>query len=241
MFAFALILALFYAASVLYSLYRVLIVYNINTKAFYRQIRKNIMANNIDRAIKLCNAEPNALAPRLFKAVLTRANRSHAERLMSAQEGIGDVQRRNTSQTIGYLPFLFFSATVIALEGALVATVGMHPWMLIVCGVCMPLGLFAIYKSGKIVRDALYYFDRVFMHMAVRQREVPVNDTPREKLTSKQVAAWREAMNEFTEYVKELRGRDGKFTKGEMPAHVLYTKVADPKTGMLTPGFDRPY
>jgi hypothetical protein len=47
---------------------------NINSTAFMAQIQKLIMANNIDRAIKLCNAEPHAVLPRVVKAGLTRAN-----------------------------------------------------------------------------------------------------------------------------------------------------------------------
>ena len=50
--------------------------YNINGSAFMAQIQKLVMANNIDRAIKLCNAAPNAALPRIVKAGLTRANRT---------------------------------------------------------------------------------------------------------------------------------------------------------------------
>ena len=34
--------------------------YNINASAFMAQIQKLVMANNIDRAIKLCSAAPSA-------------------------------------------------------------------------------------------------------------------------------------------------------------------------------------
>ncbi len=53
--------------------------YNINGQAFMQQIIKLVMANNIDRAIKLCNAAPNASLPRVIKAGLTKANKSEAE------------------------------------------------------------------------------------------------------------------------------------------------------------------
>ena len=52
---------------------------NINSTAFMAQVQKLIMANNIDRAIKLCNAEPHAALPRVVKAGLTRANRKPEE------------------------------------------------------------------------------------------------------------------------------------------------------------------
>ncbi|MBK04807.1 MAG: transporter [Deltaproteobacteria bacterium] len=49
--------------------------YNINGKAFMAQIQKLVMANNIDRAIKLCNAAPAAALPKVIKAGLARANK----------------------------------------------------------------------------------------------------------------------------------------------------------------------
>jgi biopolymer transport protein ExbB len=53
--------------------------YNINANAFMAQIQKLVMANNIDRAIKLCNAAASAALPRVIKAGLTRANNSEIE------------------------------------------------------------------------------------------------------------------------------------------------------------------
>jgi len=53
--------------------------YNINATAFMAQIQKLVMANNIDRAIKLCNAAPSAALPKVIKAGLTRANKGELE------------------------------------------------------------------------------------------------------------------------------------------------------------------
>jgi hypothetical protein len=237
----AAIIALSYGLSVLHSAYRVLICDNINTRGFYRQIKKLIRANNIDRAIKLCNAEPNAIAPRLFKSVLTRANRSIGERTMTAQGALYEAERKNLAKRYGYGAFLLYSATFLLATAAVVLPNGLHPWPLIVVVLSMLLGVYVLYKSNRIIRDAVVYFDRVFTLLAARQGVALAQETPRKELTNEQVTTWRKAMDEFTEYVKELRERGGKFTKDEMPAHVLYTKVADPETGMLNPGFDRPY
>ena len=49
--------------------------YNINATDFMGQIQKLVIAGNIDRAIKLCNAAPSAALPRVIKAGLTRANK----------------------------------------------------------------------------------------------------------------------------------------------------------------------
>lgn len=59
--------------------------YNINGKAFMAQIQKLVMANNIDRAIKLCNAAPSAALPKVIKAGLARANKGH-EAIANAME-----------------------------------------------------------------------------------------------------------------------------------------------------------
>lgn len=53
--------------------------YNINAQAFMAQIQKLVMADNIDRAIKLCNAAPSRALPRIIKAGLTRANKGEIE------------------------------------------------------------------------------------------------------------------------------------------------------------------
>jgi biopolymer transport protein ExbB/TolQ len=65
--------------------------YNINGEAFMTQIQKLVMSNNIERAIKLCNAAPAAALPRVIKAGLTRANRSEIEIQNAVEEAILDV------------------------------------------------------------------------------------------------------------------------------------------------------
>jgi biopolymer transport protein ExbB len=54
-------------------------IFNVNAEAFMAQVQKLIMANDIDRAIKLCNAAPSAALPKVVKAGLTRANRGEVE------------------------------------------------------------------------------------------------------------------------------------------------------------------
>jgi biopolymer transport protein ExbB/TolQ len=53
--------------------------YNVNAEAFMAQVQKLVMANDIERAIKLCNAAPSAALPKVVKAGLTRANRGEME------------------------------------------------------------------------------------------------------------------------------------------------------------------
>ena len=71
--------AVFAAAISAERIYSIVFRANINGTAFFAQIQKLIMANNIDRAIKLCNAEPNKPLSKVIKAGLQRANRNEAE------------------------------------------------------------------------------------------------------------------------------------------------------------------
>ncbi|NOZ85824.1 MAG: MotA/TolQ/ExbB proton channel family protein [Deltaproteobacteria bacterium] len=75
--------------------------YNINATAFMAQIQKLVMANNIDRAIKLCNAAPSAALPKVIKAGLTRANKGQLEVQNAVEEATLEVvplvQKRTNS------------------------------------------------------------------------------------------------------------------------------------------------
>jgi biopolymer transport protein ExbB len=96
-------------------LYYIMVRANINGTAFYAQIQKLIMANNIDRAIKLCNAEPNAALPRVLKSGLTRANRGDMEIENAINESQLEVNPALTKRT----PYLSMLANVATLTGLL--------------------------------------------------------------------------------------------------------------------------
>jgi biopolymer transport protein ExbB/TolQ len=65
--------------------------FNINGGQFFNQIQKLVMANNIDRAIKLCNAADKAALARVVKAGLTRANKSEADISAAVEEAMLEV------------------------------------------------------------------------------------------------------------------------------------------------------
>jgi biopolymer transport protein ExbB/TolQ len=98
----------------LYILFRA----NINATAFMAQIQKLIMANNIDRAIKLCNAEPHAALPRVVKAGLTRANRTEKEIENAIDEATLEIGPRVNKRT-SYLSMLANIATLCGLLGTI--------------------------------------------------------------------------------------------------------------------------
>ena len=61
---------------------RVLTVFfkmNLNGERFMAQIEKLVVSNNIDKAVKLCNAAPKAALARVLRAGLAKANRGVLE------------------------------------------------------------------------------------------------------------------------------------------------------------------
>jgi len=92
--------------------------YNINATAFFAQIQKLVMANNIDRAIKLCNAAPNAALPRVLKAGLMRANKGEVEISNALEEAQLEVVPMVTKRT-GSLPPIASIATLMGLLGTI--------------------------------------------------------------------------------------------------------------------------
>ncbi len=95
---------------------------NINATAFMAQIQKLIMANNIDRAIKLCNAEPHAALPRVVKAGLTRANRTEKEIENAIDEATLEVGPAVNKRT-AYLSMLANIATLSGLLGTIMGLI----------------------------------------------------------------------------------------------------------------------
>jgi len=96
--------------------------YSINAEAFMAQVQKLVMANNIDRAIKLCNAAPSAALPRVIKAGLTRANKGEVEIQNAIEEAtlevVPMVQKRTAS-----LQALANIATLLGLLGTIIGLI----------------------------------------------------------------------------------------------------------------------
>jgi biopolymer transport protein ExbB/TolQ len=107
--------------------------YNINGNAFMAQIQKLVMANNIDRAIKLCNAAPAAALPKVIKSGLTRANKGEIEIQNAVEEATLEVvptiqKRTNSLQAVANLSTLLgLLGTVIGLIQAFQAVAQAAP------------------------------------------------------------------------------------------------------------------
>lgn len=95
--------------------------FNINGGQFFNQIQKLVMANNIDRAIKLCNAADKAALARVIKAGLTRANKSEADIAAAIEEATLEV-----GPSIGKrVPMISALANIATLLGLLGTIFGM--------------------------------------------------------------------------------------------------------------------
>ncbi|MBN2494762.1 MAG: MotA/TolQ/ExbB proton channel family protein [Deltaproteobacteria bacterium] len=107
--------------------------YNVNAEAFMAQVQKLVMANNIERAIKLCNAAPAAALPRVVKAGLTRANRGEVEIRNAVEEATLEIvpilQKRtgNLAQLANIATLLGLLGTITGLVSAFTATSGVSP------------------------------------------------------------------------------------------------------------------
>jgi biopolymer transport protein ExbB/TolQ len=117
-----LIVAVFAMAIAFERLFYIIFRANINSTAFMAQVQKLIMANNIDRAIKLCNAEPHAALPKVVKAGLTRANRTEKEIENAIDEAtleVGPLVNKRTA----YLSMLANVATLVGLLGTILGLI----------------------------------------------------------------------------------------------------------------------
>ncbi len=96
--------------------------YNINAEQLMAQIQKLVLANNIDRAIKLCNAAPSAALPRVIKAALTRANKGEEEIAAALEEATVEVLR-GLKKRVALLPNLANTATLLGLLGTIIGLI----------------------------------------------------------------------------------------------------------------------
>jgi len=92
--------------------------FNINGGQFFNQIQKLVMANNIDRAIKLCNAADKAALARVIKAGLTRANKSEADIAAAVEEAMLEVGPA-ISKRVPMISALANIATLLGLLGTI--------------------------------------------------------------------------------------------------------------------------
>lgn len=89
--------------------------YSVNSKEFFGQVKKLVVAGNIDRAIKLCEASDYPVL-QLVKAGLTHANKGADEIDASLSEKLAEV-KPEVEKRIGALWSLANIATLVGLVG----------------------------------------------------------------------------------------------------------------------------
>jgi biopolymer transport protein ExbB len=92
--------------------------YNLNAPPFMEQVTKLVLTGNVDRAVKLCGAAPNAPLAKVIRAGLTRANRGELEVAKAVEEAI--LEHTPPVQTrIGWLWSVANIATLVGLIGTI--------------------------------------------------------------------------------------------------------------------------
>lgn len=113
-----LLISVFVIAVVVERTFYLFFRFNINARDFMAQIEKLVLANNVDRAIKLCNAAPAAVLSRVVKAALTRANKGETEILNAVEESVLEVVPQVEKRT-GSLQAMASIATLLGLLGTI--------------------------------------------------------------------------------------------------------------------------
>lgn len=96
---------------------------NLNAGPFMEQIQKLVLSGNVDRAVKLCGAAPNAALARVVRAGLTRAPRGEQEVSRALEEAVLEVTPA-ISKRISSLWSLANVATLVGLIGTITGLIG---------------------------------------------------------------------------------------------------------------------
>lgn len=96
---------------------------HLNAGPFMEQVQKLVLAGNVDRALKLCGAAPNAALSRVVRAGLSRANRGDQEVSRALEEAVLEVTPL-VSKRIAPLWSLANVATLVGLIGTITGLIG---------------------------------------------------------------------------------------------------------------------
>jgi biopolymer transport protein ExbB len=96
---------------------------NLNAGPFMEQVQKLVLSGNVDRAVKLCGAAPNAALARVVRAGLTRASRGEQEVARALEEAVLEVTPA-VSKRIAPLWSLANVATLVGLIGTITGLIG---------------------------------------------------------------------------------------------------------------------
>jgi biopolymer transport protein ExbB/TolQ len=95
--------------------------FNLNAPPFMEQVTKLVLTGNVDRAVKLCGAAPNAPLAKVIRSGLSRANRGEIEVAKAIEESILE----NTPHIQARIPWLWSLANIATLFGLIGTIVGL--------------------------------------------------------------------------------------------------------------------
>ena len=96
---------------------------NLNAGPFMEQVQKLVLSGNVDRAVKLCGAAPNAALAKVVRAGLTRANKGEQEVARALEEAVLEATP-TISRRVPALWSLANIATLIGLVGTITGLIG---------------------------------------------------------------------------------------------------------------------
>lgn len=204
----------------------------INVNAFMAQIQKLIMANNIDRAIKLCNAETNSTFSQSAKMLLTRANRVHTLEL-TYQEALLHVTRGSGSfhqirLIVGVIELAIFGAFCGAIYAGGAGSIPIQI-CLAVSFLCLVLNLLVSANRSTQNDDAASALLKLRNLLYYRSEYTPPMYRP-VRSTPEELVEQRKAMDAFNSEVESSRGRGEEVNTNEE-----FARRSDPATGLLPP------
>lgn len=96
--------------------------YRLDGDTFMPQIKSLVMSNQIDRAIKVCNAVPDAPLARVIKSALARANKGETEIRNAIEETILEVMP-SVQRRMSWLSSLSSLSTLLGLLGTIMGLI----------------------------------------------------------------------------------------------------------------------
>lgn len=95
----------------------------VNGSSFMYEIQKYVLANDVDGAIRTCNASETALLPKVLKAGLQRASRSE-DQIQNAIDAATLEAFPKVEKRLTYLALIANIATLLGLLGTIVGLIG---------------------------------------------------------------------------------------------------------------------
>ncbi|MDP3771713.1 MAG: hypothetical protein Q8R16_05420 [bacterium] len=182
----------------------------VNLKNLSDQVRRLTLANNVDRAVRLCSSGHQLVACRAMKALLVRAHRPHEMNLVYHEQlvalrafGVGATARHTIASVLQLGSFALLLAILYIGEGGstlvqwCIGTIVVASLIGNVIGANLRAHLRAIPAHLLELRNLL----------CGQAGYVPPENRSMREMTADEVAAWRRSMDTLTKEVVDRKGR----------------------------------